>query len=59
MDDFLPIHPNVYPMLLNADGAKESYLNNLDSDTRAYVMRNLDETCSISDIEECIKKLND
>lgn len=57
MNDFLPIHLYAYLMLLNASGSIERYLNNLDSDTRAYVMRNLDNSCTISDIEECIREL--
>ena len=60
MDNFLPFGPftyETYAIMLNSIRDKESYLNNLDSDTRAYVMRNLDDSYSFSDIERCISEL--
>lgn len=57
MADFVPLNPYAYPILLNTARDKESYLKNLDSDTRAYVLRTLDDSCTIADIEECIRKL--
>lgn len=57
MNDYLQLHPFIIPLLFQSPNSVENYLKNLDSDTRAYVMRNLDDSCTISDIQDCIKKL--
>jgi len=57
MNEFSTFEPTLYPLIMNVTGDTEDYIKNMDSDTRAYVLRNINEDSTIYDIDQCIHDL--
>ncbi len=52
-----PIFAQFATNVFTSDIERDNYLSSLDSDTRAYVLKNTGEFRTIQDVEDCVNKL--